>query len=372
MDNGAGGRTRRRLLLFFCPADHPSRDMACATLAWVAEAEGKLFECYYDARPTGSHYGGGPPANGDLNDLRGGTFTGGHHLEQLLLLLERFDCEAVYLGDSIFAGTLDAAGIPVRSNTTDLARLYCDVFETGALERPIELLIVGEGCCAGVSLTPFAAAEVINRKLLAVAESDSAAVKALCPGMRLRTLWTTGEQPGGAEDLRPEQTSSVAEETAWMAERWEGNTHGFLLGDPELAGRWIPSAARNRWMSIHGVPQSDVISRMSVRLRDERVVTGRQHDDRDFLALSEMGVAFQLVDPGRPPFPVLREAPAPWPAWRVPSTTGEPNDERLRSWARAEGSSRPCCSGPGWLVSWKTSTRLPTCSGRPGSLRGSC
>ena len=74
---------------------------------------------------------------------------------------------------------------------------------------------------------------------------------------------------------------------------------------------------------------------MSVRLRDERVVTGRQHDDRDFLALSEMGVAFQLVDPGRPPFPVLREAPAPWPAWRVPSTTGEPNDERLRSWARS-------------------------------------
>ena len=208
VDNGAGGRTRRRLLLFFCPADHPSRDMACATLAWVAEAEGKLFERRLRRSAHRSHYGGGPPANGDLNDLRGGTFTGGHHLEQLLLLLERFDCEAVDLGDSIFAGTLDAAGIPVRSKMTDLARLYCDVFETGALERPIELLIVGEGCCAGVSLTPFAAAEVINRKLLAVAESDSAAVKALCPGMRLRTLWTTGEQPGGAEELRPEQTVS--------------------------------------------------------------------------------------------------------------------------------------------------------------------
>ncbi len=332
---GAADRKRRRLLLFFCSAGHPSRDVACATLAWVAEAEGKLFECYYDARPTGSHFGGGLPTGGDLNDLRGGLFTGAHHLEQLLLVLERFDCEAVCLGESIFTACLAAAGVPMRSNAIDLAHLYHDIFETSGIDRPSELLVVGEGRCTGVSLTPFAAPEVVNRHLLAVAEHDHAAVAALSSGTRVQTIWMSGPPPAGVEDLRPEQTSSAAEETAWMADRWEADTKGFLLGDPELAGRWIPSAARNRWMAIHGVPQSDVISRLERRLRDERVVTGRQHDDRDFLSLSRLGVAFQLVDPGRPPFPVLREAPAPWPPRPTPSDALEPDDDRLRRWARA-------------------------------------
>jgi hypothetical protein len=30
-------------------------------MAWVAASEGLLFECYYDSRHSGVHYGGGLP-----------------------------------------------------------------------------------------------------------------------------------------------------------------------------------------------------------------------------------------------------------------------------------------------------------------------
>jgi hypothetical protein len=62
------------------------------------------------------------------------------------------------------------------------------------------------------------------------------------------------------------------------------------------------------------------------------VVWGRQQDDEDFLALSRAGVGFQLIDPGRPPFPVLGEAPGH--ASEIALTSPEPSDDELRTWAR--------------------------------------
>jgi len=42
------------------PPSHPHRDLVCATLAWVAADGGQpSVECYYDARPRGTHFGGG-------------------------------------------------------------------------------------------------------------------------------------------------------------------------------------------------------------------------------------------------------------------------------------------------------------------------
>jgi hypothetical protein len=115
-----------------------------------------------------------------------------------------------------------------------------------------------------------------------------------------------------------------------MAERWSEAGHGFLLGDPELVGRWIPTASREGWMPIHGTPQTDVIARLAGPLGKTDVVFGRQHHDDDFLALSRLGVGLQVIDPGRPPFPVLREAPSRWPA---PPPPDEPDDAQLERWA---------------------------------------
>ncbi len=323
-----GGKPR--LLLLLAPAEHPHRDLVCATLAWVAAAEGSLFECYYDARPDGSHFGGGLPPGGDPNRMRGGTLTGAHHLEQLLLLLQSFDCEAAALGPAVFGETVLNAGVRFRSRSPDVVTFYEEVLGRGSTALPETLLVVGRGRVPGIGLAPFAFPEVVNRRLLAITEGDAAALDALRLGRRVETLWLAGPPPPGSTELRPGQTASAAEETAWMAERWSGSGRGFLLGDPELVGRWIPTAAREGWMPIHGTPQTEVIDRLAGPLRHTDVVFGRQHHDNDFLALSRLGTAFQVVDPGRPPFPVLREAPSPWPP---PCDPEEPDDAQLSAWA---------------------------------------
>ncbi|HXZ98777.1 MAG TPA: hypothetical protein VEK76_00355 [Candidatus Binatia bacterium] len=321
---------RQRLLLFLAPADHPHRDAACATLAWLARAEGQLFECYFDARPTGSHYGGGLPVGGDLNDMRGGTFSGARHLEQLLLLLQRFEVEAAALAPSLLTPTLLDAGVRFRSRAAELATFYAEVFGSSTQPLPDTLLVVGQGRVAGGSLGAFAFPEIVHRRLLAVAEGDAEAICSLSRGRKVETLWLAGAALPEATPVRAEQTVSTAAETAWMAERWRDHRRGFLLGDAELVGRWAPTAIRRGWIGIHGMPQARVVERLARPLGEVDVVCGRQQDDRDFLALSRLGTAFQLVDPGRPPFPVLEEAAGPWPP---PPPDSEPDDAQLRAWA---------------------------------------
>lgn len=325
------GEGRPRLLLFLAPADHPHRDPVCATLAWLAAAEGSLFECYYDARPTGIHFGGGLPPGSDPNLVRGGTFTGAHHLENLLLLLQRFDCQAASLGPAVLVATLEEAGVTFRSRSSEISTFYRELFESSQVAMPETLLVVGQGRADGLRLAPFAFPEIVNRRMLAVGEGDPEALSRLSQDRKVETLWLNGAPVAGSIDLRPEPTASTSEETAWMAERWAAGGHGFILGDAELVGRWIPTAARSGWLPIHGTPQTDVIDRMAEPLSSTDVVFGRQHHDDDFLALSRLGVAFQVIDPGRPPFPVLREAPSPWPA---SAPARDPDDDQLSAWAR--------------------------------------
>lgn len=305
---------RPRLLVLFAPADHPHRDAVCATVAWLAAAEGKLFECYYDSRHTGVHFGGGLPWRVDPADLRGGTFEGGHHLEQFQMLLQRFDCQAACLGATVFATALAAAEVPLRAATDDVADFYRTVFAGSEVPWPDTLLVVGSGD-KHISAVPYACHEVVRRRVLAIVDGDASAEEALSPGMRVERLWN--------------DQSSIDSRSLAMAERWGDVTNGYLLADPEVAGRWIPTAVRKGWAPVYGIPQVDVISRLSPRLAEIPSVWGRQQDDADFLALSRAGTAFQLIDPGRPPFPIVAEASGR----DVMCASDGPSDDELARWA---------------------------------------
>ncbi|HUZ89961.1 MAG TPA: hypothetical protein VMU49_09065 [Candidatus Acidoferrales bacterium] len=316
---------RQPLLIFFAPADHPHRDAACATLSWLAAAEGRHFECYFDSPRSGTHFGGGAPWRASLADLRGGTFNGGHHLEQLLLLTSHFSCQAAVLGDTVFAGPLSDLGVPVRAHSEDIASFYREMFSSGPTPWPETLLVIGHGRSPATSLVPYACQEVAARRLLAISEGDANALERLSPGIRVEALWVAAQEvPGGQGDALSEQTAS-------MAERWAEHTNRFLLGDSEMVARWVPTAIRDGWAPVFSVPQSEVLARLSGPIGATPVVYGRQQDDADFLALSELGVAFQLVDPGRPPFPIVRHAAAAWP--KAPPSVG-PDDAELHRWAR--------------------------------------
>ena len=323
-------KARPGLLIFFAPADHPHRDAVCATLAWVAAAEGLLFECYYDSRPSGVHYGGGLPWRADPADLRGGTFTGGHHLEQFELVLQRFACQAACLGQTVFAEALAEARIPLRACTPDVGDFYNQLFDSSKVKRPKKLLVIGN-VQGPLSLAPYACHEIVQRRLIAISAGDDEALEKL-----------KSQRPTDVEYLwddvatSPAGPASVADRSLAMALRWSKNTNTFLIADPEAAGRWIPAAIRNGWAPVFGIPQADLVTRLSLQLQTVPVVWGRQQDDWDFLELSHAGVAFQLVDPGRPPFPIIGDAPRPRPeVMAAPGEAGaQPDDQELRRWAR--------------------------------------
>jgi hypothetical protein len=331
---------RPNLLLFFTSADHPQRDAACATLAWLAAAEGSLFECYFDSTHSGIHFGGGHPGWYDAADLRGGTVTGGRHIEAFHLLLQHFQCEAVCLGPTLFEGPLRSAGIPIRSRSGQLTRFYREVFESSTVQWPETLLVVGDGGRPqGIRLSPYAFPEIVNRRLLAVGDGEQLPVTGLGAETTLEGLWLPPERLKAwreaghelAEITGPPTGSPVAEQTAWMAERWQETSTGFLLGDPELVGRWTPSAARYGWTPLYGIPQAKVIDKMSGVIAKTSLAHGRQYHDEDFFILSKLGVGFQVIDPGSPPFPVIRESRTCWP--KPPIEPLEPSDEDLLRWA---------------------------------------
>jgi len=300
---------RRRLLLFLAPADHRHRDAACATLAWLAAEEGSAFECYYEGPASGVHYGGGHPGQTPKPDLRGGTFTGGRHLEQFYLLLNLFDCEAACLGPSIFDGPLGEAGVRVRARSSAIASFYNEVFESSSAKRPDSLLVVGDGGLPqGVPLGAYAYPEVVNRRLIAISAGDEAALEAMRPSHQVEHLWDPAANTQRDAIIASPSEASVGAQTLWMAERWKASSKGLVLADPELAGRWTPTAVREGWTAVFGLPQARLIRSVNQQLQAQNVVFGRQQDDHDFLELSRAGVAFQLIDPGRPPFPVTRLA----------------------------------------------------------------
>lgn len=324
-----------RLLLLFAPADHPHRDPVTATLAWMAAGTGRRFECYFGAIAGGTHFGGGHPAGLPDADLRGGTLHDGHHLEQLYRVLTDFRCEAACLGEGPFDGVLRDAGIPILSRRGDVAGFYAEVVSALHVPDSHDLLVVGDGGRPqGVPLTAYAYPEIVNRRLLAIASGDAPALAALRAGRSVHALWPSADAPGDAAVVPAPAHASVALQTGWMARRWEGWATGHLLGDPELVGRWTPTAVRERWTPLFGIPQSEAIVAMEDSVARRRVMWGRQQDDRDFLELSRLGTAFQLIDPGRPAFPVVRTAARPQSA-PPPTTAEDPDDDELERWARS-------------------------------------
>ena len=326
---------RRPLLLLFAPADHPHRDPVTATLAWMASDAGREFECYFGALASGAHFGGGHPAGVPAADLRGGTLHDGHHLEQLYRVLNEFECEAACLGQGPFDGVLLDARVPILSRREDVAGFYADLVRPLGVGDPAGLLLVGDGGRPqGVTLRPYAFPEVVNRRLLAISDGDPAALAGLGGGRQLHVLWPSSPPARDATVVPAPVRGSVAEQTAWMARRWEGWARGHLLGDPELVGRWTPTAVRERWTPLFGIPQSEVISAMRDSLGRHRAVWGRQQDDADFLELSRLGTAFQLIDPGRPAFPVVKTSIRPRPT-PPPTAAGDPDDGELERWAES-------------------------------------
>ena len=352
---------RPRLYLYLARYQHRQKNATAATLAWLVEQRQSLFEVYYDSRRAGRHYGGGtrgpfgllPGNEGDLSLLTGGLLTGGRHAEALAAALQRFQTTVFCAGDVAFANMLeraaaDGAAAVHRVDEGDLIGFYDAVFSSFNSPWPGSAVMLNATPEDGLEgIDAYLWPEIFFRRALGVEASASEA--------DLRTLWDRGVRriltcgiPAdrqaalarlgfAVEDLRLiEAGDDYAALTARIARRWEGRRRGWIAGDPVLASYWLPTACRERRAVIFGVPQSRVLDMLRDELRSsvEPVVLGRQYDDSDFFTLSALGRPLQVIDPGRPPLPVLAAFPPRWcPAVAEPAAE-DPDDEQLLAWAR--------------------------------------
>lgn len=345
-----------RLLLYLTADANPARNAVAATLAWAAKDAGWYFEVYYDAYRLGEHYGGGDPNWQPEGYLHGGTMVGGHHHERLYLLLHRFDVTVLTDGDVAFAPALAQLDVP-RVAVSGYSETYERAFALLAQPLPGRLALLDahpRTSLAGIDAYLYP--EVESRRALAVEASSVTAddlVRLLSADTTVESVYVRDERLKAFRALLAE--AGLADVVVQMAEplatgddfasitasvarrRLDAYPGGWILADPATVACWLPEAMRERRLAIYGKPQRLVLERLDKELRaSDGDVLGRQYEDGDFFALSSQGLPFQLIDPERPPFPVLRHASYQWTSsLSAPGMfAAEPDDDQLRAWLR--------------------------------------
>jgi hypothetical protein len=334
------------LLLYLSHARDPQRFAVGPALAAAAEGAGWAFECYYDDLRRGRHWGSGEPRQGLPGWAAGSLVSGGRHHEQLLWLATRH--QVVALGDAgaVLWPALDALGAETLAVTGDPTQLLGAAFERLGVPLPTEVLVV-DGRPQGrneLVVSPYLYPAILSGPpVLAVDASSSAATRRGLEDLGatiFRGCYVETERaanfPGGLDELAGDaSTCTYAQLTAELAHAHRPWGRGVLLGDPELVGAQLPKARRLRLLPLYGCPQVDVIARAEPIIAGAaEPVFGRQFDDRDFFALSELGHGFQIIDPDPPFDAAFALAPAvPARAASVAPSQLEPSDAQLRAWA---------------------------------------
>ena len=304
--------TRQPLLLYLASALDPQRFAIAPALAALAERRGWEFELYYAARRAGRHFGGGPPEDAGPGWPAGSLAAGGRHADHARRLAEAYD--VVFVGDRRSPLTPGLGRAEGLAPTSDPLAIYTIAFERLGEPLPGRVLVVDAAPAGrnGLVVAPYLYPTFLSGE----------------PALGLEA---SGEALGDREHhaLDPGEGDSYEEVTASLAERHAAWGRGILLGDPELVASQLPRARRLRLLPLYGRPQVDAVRRAARGIRHAtEPVWGRQYDDRDFLALAELGHGLQVLDPG-PPFTAPEGASLPSPA-------REPSDDELRAWA-AEG-----------------------------------
>jgi hypothetical protein len=352
---------RPRLFLYLARYQNRQKNAVAATLAWLADQQQSLFEVYYDSIRAGRHYGGGTSgpfglaagSDRELSLLTGGLVTGARHTEALAAALQRFQTTAFCDGEVAFSNLLAGAeevgaAVVHRIEEHDLIGLYDAVLS--ALNAPwpgsaVMLNATPERRLEGVDA--YLWPEIFHRRALGIEMSadekqlrtllDRGVKRILTCGVPVRHQAALRRLGFAVEDLHLlEPGDDYASLTARIARRWEGRRRGWIAGDPVLASYWLPTACRERRSVIFGIPQSRVLDMLRDGLRSsvEPAILGRQYDDSDFFTLSELGRPLQVVDPGRPPLPVLAAFPPRWSPSVADPASEDPDDDQLLAWAR--------------------------------------
>lgn len=348
MPSSGGKEERRAAWLLLAPFGHPLKDFVAITLGWICRKAGVVFDAYYAAEREGG-----------LFAFAGSPVIGGHHHYALSRFLLRFDTTVVRLGElSLFAPLLDEAPVTLIEASQGLAHLYgwC----AAALNAPpqetaiaVQTQDLPDGLRHGI--VPYVAAQVIRHGALAAPlELDEREVRNL-RALGLSQVWLIGTEDSSAavweqagfsirrmEGLRADDTYGSF--TYRLAERHLDRARGVDFCEPLLASCWLPFClAEDRLMVCHEstaeglgrlVPLLRQIGAESFYARYGGGLMPGARNDEDLFASFQAGIACEVVEPTRPPLPVLLRYPTPLPQPARGSVDSELSDEQLC--ARAE------------------------------------
>ena len=342
--------TARALVLLADSGDF-RRDLVAATLAWICEAGGVLFDAYYSGYALGYHYGGGDVTLAPVGAPQGSTILGGRHHQHLYRVQAEMECRFVVLdGDEpLVLGGVVAGHAAILYRGRDPLGLYGSV--AGWLGLTLDdtpFLIAGSVSQQLPRVAAYAYPDIMNSRAVAFAEPlPDETVDALAgrPDRKVLGLWSSEAEVTRlrGRGLAVDEIDGIrggddyAAVTSRVAERWSNWADGYMVGDPDLVSAWVPWLCRHRHVALYGRPQRTVIERTAPLLQAKgREVLGRQYEDGDIFRLSELGLPMELVDPNRPPLPVLGGA---LPAVTLPTgptrviTEAAPSDRELRRYA---------------------------------------
>jgi hypothetical protein len=368
----------KNLLLFISSYSNPHKDVAAATIAWLAKEIGWNFELYYEAYHSGKHF---LPRFSE--DHFGSTAVGGFHLERFLFINKLFNVKFAILGNpKLFSSHfLKSIGADIIVETQDLLEFYKNIFSYFSVRFPKELVVVGTRPFLGtskipsrdahprlfkkiikksldkfrptqkgvsqnlVNASPYCYPEIYYRNALGVActTPSSFDFQKIDDFEDVYTLFAPDEIE---EDLKNKGFNVKAvdkfqpSDTYWsvtnrITERWLKDSNGVAFCDPVLTSYWLPWLCRHKKLAVYETfmePVRDQMRDLVLRTED-RILYGRHSSDQDITELSKDDIAFQIMDPGRPLFPIVEESNYRMHKPEKSYYEFEPSDDTLKSYA---------------------------------------
>jgi len=348
-----GSSTRPPLWLLIVPATHPGAPYATATLGWLAETAGALFEVYVEDR-----------REGELFSSSGSTAIGGAHHAAFNLLCVRFEVTVFKLGRvQLFESSISAAGLVVGGESDNSLDLGIQAAGLAGHPRIGGVLIgPGEPATEPDALGPYLYPDIAWGKRIGVsaAECTDAVLGQLVGRTDVTAAFLSPTDQMALKDRglhfsSDDESASTAEQavvTARIASRWAARCEGVGFGEPYAVLTLIPRFLREKRVALYGptvplpssaisvspyVEESSSAAQLAAELAvelDNKVIVGRQTTDGDIFAWSRSGVAVQIMEPNRPVFPVMTEIEHRWSTAKSPLDAGEPSDAELEAWAR--------------------------------------
>lgn len=372
-------RTMKNLLMFLSTWGNPHKDVIAATLAWLTDKKGLKFEVYYEAHHSGKHFSPYSP-----EDHFGSTVVGGSHRERFYRMNRLFDVKYVIHGQpKLFSSTfLESIGANIIVETQDLLDFYQKIFSHFKVQLPRGIVLVetrpfrgnllvplnkneSQGCFKKlftnlrsklssnrkrlppnlINVSPYCYPEIFCRQALGVGFTSpfSFDFHKIADLTNIYTLFLSNKE---VNDVKTQGFNVKVidkfqqDDTYWsitnrLISRWRSYYSGVAFSDPVLTSYWLPWLCRHKKLAVYEPLMEHVRSEMRdlVLSSNDKIIYGRQSSDRDITELSKGDITFQIMDPGRPPFPIMEEAKYQMYQPEKNYYEFEPDEDTLKSFA---------------------------------------